>query len=122
VRESWSNWITGLVFGVVLAVAYGTLGTSVLFVGLVLLSVGAVMSRSMAFLSGGLVGVGGGWTALLVSAQLRCIEFNSHPNQGCEPPDLTPWLVQGAIALVIGLVFGALAVHRRRSHVSQAGD
>ena len=115
-NEGWPSWIAGLVFGVALALGFFLGGVPLLFIGVALLLAAAVGARSLALLSGGLVGLGGSWTGLLVAANARCEAFDRLPNSGCTiPADNAGFLTVYLGILATGVALGALAARRHRS-------
>ena len=111
--ESWSSWAAGTVFGSLAGMAIAVFGAPALALSLALLTLAFIASRTVALLSGALIGIGGTWLVLLVRAQLACAAFDAAPNQGCEAPDLGPFYVISGIAFCVGLLIGAVAWHRR---------
>jgi hypothetical protein len=115
-NEGWASWITGLVFGVALALGFFLGGVPLLFVGVALLLAAAVGARSLALLSGGLVGLGGSWTGLLLAANARCEAFDRLPNSGCTvPADNGAFLAVYLVILALGVGLGGVAARRHRS-------
>lgn len=111
--ESWPSWGIGLVFGAAAAFMVLLGGAPFLALSLALLALAFVAARSLAFVSGAFLGVGGLWFALTVRAQLACDAFNAAPNQGCEGFGVAQFLVVCAVVSGVGLVLGLLAWGRR---------
>ncbi len=90
------RWLTGLVVG--LAFGVGTLvgGTVIGALGIVSVALLAAGPPRAAGLGATLLGFGGAWFALLLSAEGRC-------GPGCEYPFLGPWLLIAGAAVTIGL-------------------
>jgi hypothetical protein len=119
VNESWSRWITGLVFGAALAVLFSAAGLFVVIAGTGMLLARSVNSRSLALLSGGLVGLGGSWTGLLIVAEARCDAMNQQAQSACTSSGHQPFLAIYLAITAFGLVAGAGAIrpqHHRRAH------
>jgi hypothetical protein len=113
VAERWSSWFTGFVFGLGLAIGFGVFGTFLLLAGIGILIAGAVSSRSVALASGAFVGGGVAYAGLLWMGASRCSGMDQQLGR-CEGPDLSPYVIQAAIAVTIGLVLGGWALLRRR--------
>lgn len=116
--ESWRSWGIGLVFGAAtgfLLVLGGPLFL-VLIVGV--LALAFVAARSLAFLSGMFLGMGGLWLALTVRAQLACDAFDAAPNRGCESSGVGQFLAVCLILLGVGLLLGVAAARRRRDQLA----
>lgn len=115
-NEGWPSWIAGLVFGVALALGFFLGGMPLLFIGVALLAAAAVGARSVALLSGGLVGLGSSWAGLLIAANARCEAFDRLPNRGCTiPADNGGFLAVYLVILAVGVGLGVAAARRRRS-------
>ena len=112
---TFKNWLAGLVIGVCsgfLVLIFPTLGVLLIGVGLI----GILRARPrVAGASGLLVGIGAIILALLAQAQLACQAFDAAPNQGCEAPDLTAYVVLAGGLSVAGLLGSVVAVRRRSS-------
>jgi hypothetical protein len=82
--------------------------------GYALIALGAIgVLRAQRHVAGGaglFIGIGATMVVLLFRAQLACEAFDAVPNQGCESPDLTPWLTIGGALLVAGVILSALAL------------
>lgn len=112
--EGWSNWFIGLLFGMAVAVGFGVFGTFLLLAGLGLVIAGALSSRSAALASGAFIGGGLTWASLLALNASRCSSA-AEALSYCEGPDLTPFVIQAAVAIGIGLGLAGLSIARRRN-------
>jgi hypothetical protein len=92
-------------------------GTPFLALSFAFLALAFVATRSLAFLSGAFIGIGGLWSALTVRAQLACDAFDAAPNQGCQGSGVGQFLVVSAVVLGVGILLGVLAWRR---HAGQA--
>lgn len=111
----FKNWLAGLVMGVsggFLVLIFPTLG--VLLIGLGVIGILRARQRE-AGASGLLIGIGAIILTLLVRAQMECQAFDAVPNQGCEAPDITPYVVLAGGLLVAGVLVSVVALRRRRS-------
>lgn len=114
--ERWSLWLIGILYGGLAAFVVAIFGVPMLALTLAGLAGGAVAVRSLALLSGGLVGAGLTYSGLLIRADLACRAADQRIDQACQGPDLAPYLAQGATVGLLGLVLGlAAVVHRRRT-------
>jgi hypothetical protein len=113
--ERWRQWIVGLLFGALITVAFMLGGVRLLVVSVGLLGVASAVSRSFAVVSGGLIGAGAIYAALMVRADLACRAFDAGPNQACEPSDLAPYLAQAGVAVLLGVAAAFLGLWHRRS-------
>lgn len=75
--EGRTSWLIGLVFGASAGIMVLLGGGPFLFLSVAFLALAFVAARSLAFLSGAFVGLGGGWLTLIVRAQLLCDAFNA---------------------------------------------
>lgn len=117
--EGWASWGVGVVFGAAAGFMVIVGGAPFLALSLAFLALAFVAARSLAFLSGAFLGVGGLWSALTVRAQLACDAFDGEVNRGCQGFGVGQFLVVSAVVFGIGLVLGAIAWRRRagqRSH------
>ncbi len=117
--EGWPSWLIGLVFGAAASIMVLLGGGPFWFVSVAFLALAFVAARSLAFLSGAFVGLGGTWLALVVRAQLACDVFNAVPNQGCRGHGVEPFITLSAGILVVGVLLGMGAWRRR---AGQAGS
>jgi hypothetical protein len=113
VEERWSSWVIGFVFGIGLAIGFGVFGTFLLFAGIGILIAGALSSRSAALASGAFIGAGVTWATLLWLNASQCSGADAALGR-CEGPDLTPYVIEAAPAVAIGLGLAAWALARRR--------
>jgi len=121
--ESWPRWGVGLVFGAAAGFLMLAGGLPFLALGAACLALAFVVARSVAFLSGALLGMGGLWSALTVRAQLACDAFDAAPGQGCQAFGVGQFLLVAAVVVSAGLLLGALAWRRRNDEDgSQAGS
>ena len=116
--ERWPNWAIGLIFGAAAGFMVLVGGAPFLFLSLAFLAPAFVVARSLAFLSGAFIGVGGLWAALTIRAQLACDAFDAAPNQGCQGFGVGQFVIVSAVILGIGLLVGALAWRRRAAELS----
>ena len=92
-RRWWIGLVTGLV-GAAGTVLTGPLGGVLAMVAIGL----AVADRPRAAAIGGvLVGIGAAWSALFGRVALACQE-------GCDGPDLTPWIALAVVLASLGAV------------------
>lgn len=109
-RRRFTDWLAGLVVGVCggfLVLVFPTIGLLLIALG----TLGVLRARGrVAGSSGLLIGIGATTVVPLVRAQLACEAFDAAPNQGCEAPDLTPWLTIGGALLVGGMILSAALV------------
>lgn len=112
---TFRNWLAGLVMGVCggfLALIFPPMG--VLMIGLG--AIGTFRARPrLAGASGLLVGSGAIILALMVQALMACRAFDAAPNQDCEAPDITAYLVLAGALSVAGVLGSLLTMHRRSS-------
>jgi hypothetical protein len=113
-EEGWSNWLVGFLFGMALAVGFGVFGTFALLAGIGVLVAGALSSRSATLASGAFVGGGVTWAGLLLLNAGRCSSTVATLGR-CEGPDLTPFAIQAAVAIGIGLALGGVSLWRSRA-------
>lgn len=107
------QWLAGLVMGVsggFVVLIFPTLG--VLLVGLSVIGILRARQRG-AGASGFLLGIGTILFVLLLRAQMACQAFDAAPNQGCEAPDITPYVVVAGVLLVAGALGSVVALGRR---------
>ena len=114
-REGWPFWVIGLVLGAMVGLPAASFGFPLLIMSVAFVALGFMATRSLAFLSGAVTGIGGMWLALLIRAQLACDAFDAGPNQGCQSSGVEPWVILSVFVLGIGLVLGGVA-WRRRGH------
>ena len=103
-RERWINWIVGLAFGCVVAIASFLGGLPGLMLGLVGSVAGFLLLRSVLFLGGASVGIGLTWIVLLIRAQSACDAINQHSADGCRGQGVAPFLVLGLVVLILGVL------------------
>lgn len=108
-RERRVNWFIGLLLGIVLAVALAVGGTIGLMLVLAAIVGAWLISRSLAFESGLLIGIGGTWIGLLARVSLEC-----EVEAGCFVPDQTPWVIAWLGLVGVGIVLGSFGVLRAR--------
>ncbi len=111
-HEHWSLWLIGLGFGALIALAFLVFGVPFLALALAMLAVGVLGTRSFGLLSGALVGAGATYVGLLIRVDLECEAFDRGVNQSCQAPDSTPYLLQGIVVALAGLLVGAVAMWR----------
>lgn len=111
--ESLATWTVGAVFGALAGVMVLFGGAPLLLLALAFLALAFVAARSLAFLSGTFVGVGGSWLVMALRAELACVAFDSAPNQGCQGFGVGEFLGISAAVIAAGVVIGALARRRR---------
>jgi len=116
--ERWPSWGVGLAFGAAAGFMVLLGGAPFLALSVGFLALAFVAARSLAFLSGAFIGVGGLWVALTVRAQLACDAFDAAPNQGCQGFGVGQFLVVSAVVLGLGLLLGVLAWRRRAGQLS----
>lgn len=110
--ERWPSWLTGLLAGVAVGGLVLLGGAAFLVIGVAFLALAFVAARSVAFLSGTFIGVGGTWIALTVRAQLACDVFDAAPNQGCVGYGVTQFIVVSTVILVAGVLLGVVGWRR----------
>lgn len=93
--EGWPRWLFGLGVGIVSGFAVALGGALLLFLGVVVLALGFVARGSLAFLSGGFVGLGGLWLALTIRGQALCQAAND-PAVTCTTTNVAPFLAISA--------------------------
>jgi hypothetical protein len=101
----WRYWFVGLVLGVLLGFLVFLLGVFVLL-GVTAFAVLAVIGRSVPFVSGGLVGLGGLWLLLMARVVLTCQPY-PEAGQSCDVSYGTYqfiWISLGI--LVVGIATG----------------
>ena len=112
---TFKNWLAGLVMGVgggFLVLIFPAVGVLLLGLG----AIGVLRARPrMTGTSGLLVGTGAMMLAVLIQAQMACQAFDAAPDQGCEAPDVTSYVVAAGGLLVAGLLGSVVAVRRRPS-------
>jgi hypothetical protein len=113
-RGGWATWLLGLVDGTLLGVpglVFGIRGVAVI---VVIIVASAAVFRSLALLSGMLVGAGGLWAALLVrQAILICGEPTRAAGEACPPSGLAAFVGFAVGLIVLGAAVGAFARRRR---------
>lgn len=114
--EGWPSWGVGLVFGAAAGFMVLLGGAPFLALSVAFLALAFVAARSLAFLSGAFLGVGGLWFALTVRAQLACDAFDAAPNQGCQGFGVGQFLIVGAVVVGLGLLVGIVAWRRRAAY------
>lgn len=75
--ESWPGWGIGLLSGAAAGFLVLLGGAPLLAVSVLLLALAFVAARSLAFVSGVAMGLGGLWCALVVRQQLACDAFDA---------------------------------------------
>jgi hypothetical protein len=120
--ERWPNWAIGLMFGAAAGFMVLVGGAPFLIVSLAFLVLAFVLTRSLAFLSGAFIGVGGLWAALMIRAQLACNAFDAAPNQGCQGFGVGQFVIVSAVILGIGLLVGVLAWRRRAAELTSRAE
>jgi hypothetical protein len=63
--------------------------------------------------TGFLTGFGLAWTVLIIQSAVACLTFERGPGRFCDPGDVGPFLVTGAVVFVAGLAASALVLSRR---------
>ncbi len=116
--ETWLSWAVGLLFGAAAGFMVLVGGAPFLMLSVAFLALAFVAARSLAFLSGAFIGLGGLWVALTVRAQLACDAFDAAPNQGCRGFGVGEFLVISTVILGVGLLLGVIARRRRAHRVS----
>jgi hypothetical protein len=116
--ESWPSWLIGLLFGVAAGMMVLLGGGPFFFLSVAFLALAFVAARSLAYLSGAFVGLGGSWLALTVRAQLLCDAFNAAPNQGCTGYGVGQFIALSAGIVVVGVLLGLGAWRRRAGQAS----
>jgi hypothetical protein len=116
-----SIWLAGLALGALdgfVALEFPSLGLLLTAVAAIVLS----RQHRGAVGVGGLLTAGGAvWLFFLTRAIRECAAFNASQGQGCEMPDMSPWLTGAAIAAVVGVALTIAGVrdrHRRGDHPS----
>lgn len=121
--EGWPSWAVGLSFGAAAGFMVLVGGAPFLTLSVAFLALAFITARSLAFLSGAFIGVGGLWLGLTVRAQLACDAFDAAPNQGCRGHGVGQFLIVSAVVLGVGLLLAVLARRRRVDQAtSQAGS
>lgn len=108
-----STWLVGLLDGALLGIPGLIFGIpGVIAVLLVIVVAGAVF-RSAPLVSGLLIGAGGLWSALFVrQIVLICTEIDREPGD-CASGGLLAFAAVAVGVAVLGVVLGAVAMHRR---------
>jgi hypothetical protein len=106
--SGWANWAVGLGVGVGAGFAALLGGSLLLLLGVVLIALGFAARRSLAFLSGGFVGLGALWFGLTVRAQLQC-ETLRDPAVTCLAYGVGPFLAISAGVAAVGVLVGLVA-------------
>ena len=112
---TFKNWLAGLVMGVCggfLVLLFPIMG--VLLIGLGVIGILRARPR-LAGASGLLLGIGAIILTLLAQAQIACEAFDAAPNQGCEAPDITSYVVLAGGLTVAGVLGSVVALRRRAS-------
>jgi hypothetical protein len=100
------DWLAAFVLGAWtgFCLVYFAIVGAVLVVGF---AIGAAIGRSLAAIGGLLFGAGGVMILMLALANWRCTQDNARANEGCSSPDLTGFLVAGALMALSGAVLTA---------------
>ncbi|MEO8245885.1 MAG: hypothetical protein ABI622_02080 [Chloroflexota bacterium] len=107
--ESWPSWGVGLVFGTAAGFMIIGGGAPFLALSLAVLALAFVAARSLAFLSGAFLGLGGLWFGLTVRAQLAC-----EADRTCLGSEgVGQFLALSAVVFGIGLLLSVIAWRRR---------
>ncbi len=110
------SWVFGIALGLIAGGAALVVGVLALLV-LVPAVVWAAREKARPLGLGGLIiGLGAGMAGLLVLANARCAASNgSGPNSftECVAPDVTPYLVAGAVLVIIGAGVSLTGLVRR---------
>lgn len=114
VGERLTSWCLGLVIGGVAGFASLVLGVLMVVAGLGVATISALLLRSLAVLSGALVGAGVTALALMIRAGLACDAANRLPNRGCVAPDLTGFVLAVLTTILAGVLVGVAAFARSR--------
>ena len=108
-RRAASNWLAGVVVGVVagvLSLLFPTLGWLVVVAFLV----GLIRAAPRLPALGGLfLGYGAAWLVVLVRSHVDCQTFDAAPNQECGDPDIGPWLAFAGVLFAVGVVLTVVA-------------
>jgi len=112
--EGWPSWVFGLGVGIACGFAVALGGALLLFLGVVVLALGFVARGSLAFLSGGFIGLGGLWLALTIRAQAIC-QAPSDPAVSCTTTNVAPFLAISAGVAFAGVLTGLAAWRRSAS-------
>jgi hypothetical protein len=116
--ESWPSWVIGLVSGAAAGFLVLLGGAPFLALSVLFLALAFVAARSLAFVSGMFVGLGGLWCALVVRAQLACDAFDAAPRQDCQGYGVGQFLAVSIIVIGIGAVVGFVALRHRAQRTS----
>ncbi len=108
-RRAASNWLAGVVVGVVagvLSLLFPTLGWLVVVAFLV----GLIRAAPRLPALGGLfLGYGAAWLVVLVRSHVDCQTFDAAPNHECGDPDIGPWLAFAGVLFAVGVVLTVVA-------------
>ena len=117
----WSRWLIGLLLGALIGFLAFLGGWPAIAIGLALAGVGLLFERSLAYLSGLLVGWGGIWLAVLARVVYSCGTTDALPGQPCPSSGTVQFMVIAAIILGVGVVLGVLALRRGDGSGSGSG-
>jgi hypothetical protein len=110
----WANWLVGLGIGAGVGYAAVPGGAFVSTLLVVLIALGFAASRSLAFLSGGLIGLGTLWFGLIIRGQLECERLRD-PHLICTAYTVgLPILLITAGTAVAGVFVGLVTWRRRQ--------
>lgn len=108
-RRALSNWLAGVVVGVVagvLSLLFPTLG----WIIVVAFLVGLIRAAPRLPALGGLFfGYGAAWLVVLVRSHVDCQTFDAAPNQECGDPEIGSWLAVAGVLLALGLLMTVVA-------------
>ena len=107
------GWAIGAVLGAMAGLMIATFGAPMLLQSVAFIGLAFLALRSLALLSGSLVGVGATWLAVLVRAELACRSFDAEPNRGCSSFGVEPFYVISMSVLGIGVLLAVVAWRRR---------
>jgi hypothetical protein len=115
-RGGWATWLLGLFDGALLGLPGLVFGIPGMAAVVLIIAASAALFRSLALLSGMLVGAGGLWAVLITRQMLLiCAEPDRVAGEPCVSAGFLLFGLAAAGMVLAGAVIGAVAMRRRTS-------
>jgi hypothetical protein len=115
-RGGWTTWLLGLLDGALLGLPGLVFGLPGLAAVVLIIVASAALFRSLALLSGMLVGAGGLWAVLITRQMLLiCAEPDRVAGEPCVSAGLLTFGLAAAGMVLAGAAIGAAAARRQTS-------
>jgi hypothetical protein len=115
-RGGWTTWLLGLLDGALLGLPGLVFGLPGVAAVVLIIVASAALFRSLALLSGMLVGAGGLWAVLITRQMLLiCAEPDRVAGEPCVSAGLLTFGLAAAGMVLAGAAIGAVAMRRQTS-------